>query len=143
MRDYSFGNFLRELRERRGLSQFQLGTLVGVSDKAVSKWENGLTKPRSQLLFKLSDALEITVDELLTCKYYPCENRNAKGVFAMKTEVWKKAYQRLKDQYGNEMPVEIINRYYRELEELKNTDMILYFDLIGQIHSKFEGNKNI
>lgn len=34
MRDYSFGNFISALRERRGLSQYQLGALVGVSDKA-------------------------------------------------------------------------------------------------------------
>ena len=43
MRDYSFGNFLHELRTRRGLTQYQLGALVGVSDKAVSKWENGVS----------------------------------------------------------------------------------------------------
>ena len=46
MRDYSFGNFISALRERRGLSQYQLGALVGVSDKAVSKWENGASTPR-------------------------------------------------------------------------------------------------
>lgn len=40
MRDYSFGNFIQDLRMRRGLSQFQLGMLVGVSDKAVSKKES-------------------------------------------------------------------------------------------------------
>mgnify|MGYP004686792535 CR=1 FL=1 len=45
MRDYSFGNFISALRVRRGLSQYQLGALVGVSDKAVSKWENGVSKP--------------------------------------------------------------------------------------------------
>lgn len=39
MRDYSFGNFISTLRERKGLSQYQLGVLVDVSDKAVSKWE--------------------------------------------------------------------------------------------------------
>ena len=46
MRDYSFGNYISTLRERMGLSQYQLGVLVGVSDKAVSKWENGASKPR-------------------------------------------------------------------------------------------------
>ena len=51
MRDYSFGNFLHGLRERRGLSQYQLGMLVGVSDKAVSKWENGSAKPQIKTLY--------------------------------------------------------------------------------------------
>ena len=43
MKNYSFGNFLYELRMRAGLTQYQLGALVGVSDKAVSKWEKGVS----------------------------------------------------------------------------------------------------
>jgi len=62
MRDYSFGNFLRRLRLRRGLSQFQLGRLVGVSDKAVSKWENGSAKPQSRILYQLGRVLGVTVE---------------------------------------------------------------------------------
>ncbi len=54
MRDYSFGNFISALREQRGLSQYQLGALVGVSDKAVSKWENGVSKPRMNVIRKLA-----------------------------------------------------------------------------------------
>ena len=46
MKDDRFGNDICALRTGLGLSQFQLGTLVGVSDKAVSKWENGDAKPR-------------------------------------------------------------------------------------------------
>lgn len=46
MRDYSFGNFISAQRERCGLSQYQLGALVGVSDKAVSKWENGVSQTK-------------------------------------------------------------------------------------------------
>ena len=42
MRDYSFGNYISVLRERRGLSQFQLGALVGVSDKA--EWQNYMVR---------------------------------------------------------------------------------------------------
>lgn len=84
MRDYRFGNFLRELRKRLGLSQYQLGTLVGVSDKAVSKWENGTAKPQSFILYQLSDVLGVTVDELLACKFRSAENKTAKGIFTMK-----------------------------------------------------------
>ena len=68
MKDYSFGNFLRELRERRGLSQYQLGALVGVSDRAVSKWENGQCCPDIQLLPELAKLFEVSVDELLGYK---------------------------------------------------------------------------
>lgn len=37
MKDYSLGNFISALREKKGLSQYQLGALVGVTDKAVSQ----------------------------------------------------------------------------------------------------------
>ena len=61
MRDYSFGNFISTLRERKGLSQYQLGVLVDVSDKAVSKWENGESEPSIDKLIKLSKYLELVL----------------------------------------------------------------------------------
>ena len=57
MKDYSFGNYICALRTGRGLSQFQLGTLVGVTDKAVSKWENSESKPRLATCYRLADVL--------------------------------------------------------------------------------------
>lgn len=65
MRDYSFGNCISALRMRRGLSQYQLGALVGVSDKAVSKWENGVSKPRTNTIMKLAEVLDVGINELL------------------------------------------------------------------------------
>lgn len=133
MRDYSFGNFLHELRVRRGLSQFQLGMLVGVSNKAVSKWENGLAKPQSRILYKIGEVLGITVDELLACKYRATENENSKGVFAMKKELWNKAGEALKGFYGDVPPMEAANRYDSEYVELRNTDQILYFEFLSRL----------
>lgn len=135
MRDYSFGNFLHELRERRGLSQYQLGMLVGVSDKAVSKWENGSAKPQIKTLYKLSEVLGITVDELLACKYHSVKNGNEKGVFAMKNKLWKDAHQKLRTHYGNQLPVEILNRYLSEFAEFQETDIIVYFDFLSKMKS--------
>lgn len=47
--------FISALREKRGLSQYQLSALVGVSDKAVSKWENGSSTPRIGTIRKLAE----------------------------------------------------------------------------------------
>lgn len=66
MKDYSFGSFICALRMRRGLSQFQLGTLVGVSNKAVSKWETGAAKPQIFTCRKLAEVLGVSLDELLS-----------------------------------------------------------------------------
>ncbi len=136
MRDYSFGNFLHELRSRRGLTQYQLGALVGVSDKAVSKWENGSSKPQSNILYKLSEVLGISVDELLTCKYHSFEKKDAKGVFAMKKQLWNKAFDAMRKRYGNPVPIEIINRLLTEQAEMQNTDMIVYFNLLAVLSSE-------
>lgn len=65
MNDYSFGNFLYEMRMRTGKSQNDLGQMLGVTGKAVSKWENGTAKPRMEILRKMAALWEISVDELL------------------------------------------------------------------------------
>ena len=136
MRDYSFGNFLHELRTRRGLTQYQLGALVGVSDKAVSKWENGSSKPKSNILYKLSEVLGISVDELLTCKYRSFENKDTKGVFAMKKQLWNKAFDAMRKRYGNPAPIEIMNRLLTEHAEMKETEMIVYLDMLSVLASE-------
>ena len=136
MRDYSFGNFLHELRMRRGLTQYQLGALVGVSDKAVSKWENGSSKPQSNILYKLSDILGVSVDELLTCKYHSSEKKDAKGVFAMKKQLWNKAFDAMRKRYGNPAPIEIMNRLLTEHAEMKETEMIVYLDMLSVLASE-------
>ena len=98
MRDYSFGNYISALRERCGLSQYQLGVLVGVSDKAVSKWENGASKPRIGTIKKLSEVLDVSVDELLACEY-DAFNKKRKDLFAMKKEIISIAKNKLKELY--------------------------------------------
>ena len=65
MQDIEFGNRLYQLRIKARLSQAQLGEKVGVSNKAVSKWENGQTKPGLDIVHKLADVLSVSVDELL------------------------------------------------------------------------------
>ena len=68
MNDYRFGNFIFEKRRAAGLSQAQVGALVGVSPKAVSKWENGRSKPATQTLKKLALLYDTSIEELLQMK---------------------------------------------------------------------------
>ena len=68
MNDYAFGNFLYELRTEKGLSQSELGRLVGATNKAVSKWEMGAAKPRPETLAKLAGIFGVTIEELLCGK---------------------------------------------------------------------------
>lgn len=68
MNDYTFGNFLYALRMEKGFSQAQLGEMLGVTNKAVSKWENGSAKPNTVLIPRLAEIFGVTVEELFACK---------------------------------------------------------------------------
>ena len=70
MNDYAFGNFLYSLRMVKGLYQAQLGELLGVTNKAVSKWENGSAKPNTALIPRIAEILGVTVEELFACKRF-------------------------------------------------------------------------
>jgi transcriptional regulator with XRE-family HTH domain len=62
---YKVGNLIATLRLEKGLSQGELGLMLGVTNKAVSRWETGRGYPDTALLLKLAEILGITVDELL------------------------------------------------------------------------------
>lgn len=68
MNDYAFGSRILELRTRRGLSQAELAEMLGVTNKAVSKWETGRSKPTTDGIRKLAALFRIDVNELLSMK---------------------------------------------------------------------------
>ena len=65
MNDYRFGNYIYELRAKAGLTQSELAQALGVTNKAVSKWESGRSKPTTDVIRKLASLFQISVDELL------------------------------------------------------------------------------
>ncbi|MDE7219711.1 MAG: helix-turn-helix domain-containing protein [Oscillospiraceae bacterium] len=64
-----FGTFLVQLRKEKGMTQKDLAERLFVSDKAVSKWERGLSLPDISLLQPLAALLDVTVTELLSGRY--------------------------------------------------------------------------
>ena len=68
MNDYKFGNFIYDLRKRSGISQADLAAILGVTNKAVAKWENGKAKPKTDILRKMALYFKIPIEELLTMK---------------------------------------------------------------------------
>ena len=59
------GIFLKQLRKENGMTQEQLGDKVGVSNKTVSRWENGNYMPPVECLSILSDIYNISINEIL------------------------------------------------------------------------------
>ncbi len=66
MNQYVTGTTIKELRERKKLTQADLATMLAVSDKAVSKWETGKGYPDITLLEPLAQTLGVSVTELLS-----------------------------------------------------------------------------
>ena len=62
------GRRISMLRKEKGITQEGLAEKLGVSPQAVSKWENDVSYPDIQLLPKLSEMFEVTVDDLLSNK---------------------------------------------------------------------------
>lgn len=62
---------LKQLRERAGLSQAELGNLVGLKQTTISQYENRTRQPNLDLTQKIADVLEVSLDELVR----PLENR--------------------------------------------------------------------
>lgn len=68
MNDYTFGNRILELRSIFGLSQSELAEKVGVTNKAVSKWETGKSKPTTNVIRKLAALFNVDVNKLLSVR---------------------------------------------------------------------------
>ena len=74
---YVTGKIIKELRERRRITQKELAKRINVSDKAVSKWETEKGLPDIAIIEDLANALGISVTELLTGDLRENENRSA------------------------------------------------------------------
>ncbi len=65
-------DLILEKRKERGLTQAELGAMLGISGKAVSKWERGLSKPCDEHLEKLIDLLGLPVETPITPEEKEC-----------------------------------------------------------------------
>lgn len=67
----TLGMTISELRKKQGMTQLDLANLMGVTDKAVSKWERDLSCPDINSFPHLAQVLHVSVDELLQVKTQP------------------------------------------------------------------------
>ena len=84
------GKFIASLRKAKGLTQQELGDKLFVTNKAVSKWERGLSFPDITILQKLANILEVDVVEIL------CGERGDKAKVNVQEEI-DKAVKKIKE----------------------------------------------
>ena len=76
MDQVKIGKFIAERRKRANLTQMQLAETLGITDRAISKWENGKSLPDSSIMLELCDVLGITVNDLLSGEVVTMDNYN-------------------------------------------------------------------
>ena len=68
MKKQTFGTMIATLRKEQGMTQLELAEKMGVTDKAVSKWERDLSFPDVNSIPKLAEIFNVSVDELMQVK---------------------------------------------------------------------------
>jgi len=76
MDQLKIGKFISEKRKAKGMTQAQLAEKLGITDRAVSKWETGRSMPDVSLMLELCQLLGITVNDLLCGEVVTMEKYN-------------------------------------------------------------------
>ena len=79
MNQLKIGKFIAECRKQKKLTQMQLAEKLGITDKAISKWERSIAMPDTSIMLELCDILGISVNELLSGEKISMENNNQKN----------------------------------------------------------------
>ena len=101
------GKFIASCRKEQGMTQAVLAEKLGISDRAVSKWETGKAMPDSGIMLELCEFLKINVNELLSGERIMAEfydKREEENLLAMKREIEEKNRQMLRAEYWIALP---------------------------------------
>ena len=102
MDQIKIGKFIASCRKEQGMTQAVLAEKLGISDRAVSKWETGKSMPDSGIMLELCDLLKINVNELLSGEKIMAESydkRAEENLLAMKRQIEEKNRQMLRMEY--------------------------------------------
>ena len=110
MDQIKIGKFIASCRKEQGMTQAVLAEKLGISDRAVSKWETGKSLPDSGIMLELCELMKINVNELLSGEKIMAESydkRAEENLLAMRREVEEKNRQMLRMEYWLALPTVI------------------------------------
>ena len=108
MDQIKIGKFISSCRKEQGMTQAALAEKLGISDRAVSKWETGKSMPDSGIMLELCSFLGINVNELLSGEKIMTEvydKRAEENLLEMRRQVEEKNRQLLRTEYLIVIPV--------------------------------------
>lgn len=158
----NIGQIIKGLRKRNGLTQSKLAEIIHVSDKTISKWELGLSVPESDILVKLSEYFNVSVEDLIKGNKKILINKDIKKkrimagiliclIFILSILLFNSYYKRKSDVYvlsGNDnysLNGLIYNTSKKQVIELNNLSTKLDFgnDLTQEITIILKSNNTI
>ena len=119
MDQIKIGKFIASCRKEQGMTQAVLAEMLGISDRAISKWETGKSMPDSGIMLDLCELLKINVNELLSGESVnellsgerimaeAYDKRAEENLLAMRREVEEKNRQMLRTEYWIAFPAVI------------------------------------
>jgi len=110
-----FGNNLKKLRENKNLLQKELAEILNVTSQTVSGWEIGRTQPEYQMLLKIANFFEVSVDYLLGN-----DSENLKEIDTLKKLLLKSGFMENEEDLTNEELDRIIKFINANKDFLKN-----------------------
>lgn len=152
MNQEKIGKFISQCRKDKNLTQGQLAEFLGVSDRAISKWERGLNLPDASLYKPLCEILDITFNELFAGEKIREENykevadnnllnalENSVFTLKEKVEYFKNKWQ--KEHFFELMISMLIIVFFIIYGFIKDNDMQYLFIIIGFISGIIENNR--
>ncbi len=124
-----FGEFVLKKRRELGMTQEQLADKLFVTNKAVSKWENGQSFPDITMFEPLAESLGITVSELISCKGEErADESSVKDLLRLSADVIKRYRKRLVITFSvvGIIFVCLVGRSWKDLAETKNMDYLYW-----------------
>ena len=110
MDQIKIGKFIASCRKEQGMTQAVLAEKLGISGRAVSKWETGKSMPDSGIMLELCEMLKINVNELLSGERIMAEvydTRAEENLLEMRRQVEEKNRQLLRTEYLISFPAVI------------------------------------
>lgn len=109
-----FGNNIKKLREKKGLSQKKLAEEIGVTQQSLSKWEQNKTRPDYEILLNLSKIFNVSTDYILNNEMVFDEDEK---IIILKNWLIKKGYME-KDDDLTEEELEVIMKHYQQIKKM-------------------------
>ena len=126
MDQIKIGKFISSCRKEQGMTQAALAEKLGISDRAVSKWETGKSMPDSGIMLELCELLGINVNELLSGERIMTEvydKRAEENLLEMRRQIEEKNRQLLRTEYLIVIPYECQKCHDRHVPTFWQTNL--------------------